>query len=214
MPDVSYRRNLPHLHREGFPLFITFRLANSLPAEILHKIKLDRDHDMKAISSRSRNRIYEIEQKHFNHYDEWLGRCTTGPLWLSEKKIADIVSKKILEEHDLRYKLFAYCIMPNHIHMLIEHTLNNMAYHRGKSAKYPVTETLRLLKGSTSRECNLALGRNGQFWHQESYDHIVRDKAELARIVKYILNNPVQAGLVKEWGDWKFTYVNPEIGEW
>jgi REP element-mobilizing transposase RayT len=73
---------------------------------------------------------------------------------------------------------------------------------------------LRLLKGRTARACNLELNRNGSFWQHESYDHLVRDEQEMERTILYILNNPVKAGLVKEWKDWPFTYVSPELGDW
>ena len=104
--------------------------------------------------------------------------------------------------------------MPNHAHLLFDSLVADQSKHKGMSAKYPVTETLRLLKGSTARSCNLSLKRNGRFWHHESYDRFVRDEQELERIIKYILNNPVKAGLVKKWTDWKFTYINPELGSW
>ena len=111
-------------------------------------------------------------------------------------------------------RIIAYCLMPNHVHLLIDNLINKNSHHHGKSATYPVTEILRLLKGSTARDCNLKLGRSGKFWHHESYDHYVRDEKELERIVKYILNNPVKAGLVKDWRTWQYTYVNPELGSW
>ena len=82
------------------------------------------------------------------------------------------------------------------------------------TAKFPVTDVLRLLKGSTARKCNLELGRSGEFWTHESYDHFIRDEREFANVIAYILNNPVKAGLVAEWTDWKFSYVHPELGEW
>jgi REP element-mobilizing transposase RayT len=113
-----------------------------------------------------------------------------------------------------RYELVAFCIMPNHVHLLIRSFVNITAEHQGKTAKYPLADTLRLIKGSTARECNLTLGRSGKFWHHESYDHYVRDEEEFERIIKYILNNPVKAGLVKEWNQWKFTYINPNFGSW
>ena len=57
---------------------------------------------------------------------------------------------------------------------------------------------LKSLKGHTAREANRLLGRTGEpFWQRESYDHCVRDSAEFARIVAYIENNPVKAGLVQ-----------------
>ena len=111
-------------------------------------------------------------------------------------------------------ELMAYCIMPNHVHLLIESLIAGHLKHRGKTAVYQVADMLRLLKGSTARDCNLKLARNGRFWNHESYDHFVRNEQELERTVKYILNNPVKAGLVEEWKDWQFTYINPELGSW
>jgi putative DNA methylase len=61
------------------------------------------------------------------------------------------------------------------------------------------------------------LVRNGAFWHNESYDHVVRDEGEFERVLLYIRNNPVKAGLVSEGGLWPFTYscigINPKLPE-
>jgi len=65
---------------------------------------------------------------------------------------------------------------------------------------------MQSLKGNTARKCNLALGRCGTFWEHESFDHVVRNQEEWGRIVDYVLNNPVKAGLVKNWQDWKWSY--------
>ena len=84
----------------------------------------------------------------------------------------------------------------------------------GKTSKYPIADSMRLLKGSTARMCNLELNRSGAFWAHESYDHFIRNEKELANVIAYILNNPVKAGLVDEWTDWKFSFVHPDLGEW
>jgi len=214
MPDIRYRRNLPHIHPEGVPLFITFRLADSIPMEILAKLKAQREHELNSKPNRTPSERYNIEKRYFGRYDAWLDRCASGPRWLENENLATIVSNKIRDMDKNRYDLYAYCIMPNHGHILIEPRAVDPAKHKGKSANYPVTETLRLLKGSAARACNLLLGRNGSFWRHESYDHYVRDEHELERIIKYILNNPVKAGLATEWTDWRFTYINPELGSW
>lgn len=212
MPDIVYRRNLPHVHPDGYPLFITFRLAESLPIEILINLNKERESELNSASNTSE--LNDIEKRHFGRCDDWLDRCTSGPRWLEDGKIAGIVAEKISDLGNSRYKLFAYCIMSNHVHLLIEHQRVKRAEHGGKSAKYPVTETLRLLKGSTARYCNMQLKRTGSFWHHESYDHFVRNEGELEWTIRYILQNPVKAGLVNEWTSWRFTYVNPMLGEW
>ena len=214
MEDVYYHRNLPHYHPTGYPLFITSRLAGSLPLEILTELKVQRESELKTVKNNVSDERYKIKKEYFHCYDDWLDKCAFGPHWLQADNIAQIVAKEMQNLNGKRYRLMAYCIMPNHVHLLIESLISRQANHQGRSAKYPVTDTLRLLKGRTARDCNLELKRNGSFWQHESYDHFVRDEQELEEIILYILNNPVKAGLVKEWKSWLFTYVSPELGEW
>jgi len=212
--DVYYHRNLPHYHLKGYPLFITFRLFGSLPVKVLAQLKAQREAELKALKNGNLAERHKIEIKHFERYDDWLDRCEIGPRWLEAEGIAQIVVKEI---HNLKgdlYQLIAYCIMPNHVHLLIESLISEQANHKGKGAKYPVADTLRLLKGRTAHDCNLELKRSGGFWQHESYDRVVRDDQELERIILYILNNPVKAGLVKEWRAWPFSYISPNFGEW
>ena len=212
--DIFYRRNLPHYHLDGYPLFVTFRLADSIPFSVLAKLKIQRENGLKALMKYDLGEMDKLEQKYFRLYDEWLDRCEIGPQWLREHRIAQIVMKEIHELSGSHYKLIAYCIMPNHVHLLIESIVGNQRKHQGKSAQYPVTDSLRLLKGRTARFCNLQLTRFGKFWQHESYDHVIRSDEELSGTVLYILNNPVKAGLVKNWRDWEYSHKNPELGEW
>ncbi len=109
-----------------------------------------------------------------------------------------------------RYTLVAFCIMPNHVHLLVDTTRFGQiapTNRSGTTRNYPLTDSLRLLKGPTARYCNQALGRSGAFWHNESYDHVVHDEREYERVLFYICNNPVKAGLVSEWQQWPFTCV-------
>ena len=91
--------------------------------------------------------------------------------------------------------------MSNHVHVLI------------RPLQQP-TRLLQSLKGTTAREANLILARTGQpFWQHESYDHWVRDQPELERIVAYIENNPVKAGLVAEASAYRWSRAWSEDGE-
>ena len=94
------------------------------------------------------------------------------------------------------------------MHLMVEHynLEQNQTNVKGKGKNYLFSETLRLIKGSTSREANKILNRNGEFWHHESYDHYVRNDKELNNIINYILQNPVKAGLVKNYNEWKWSY--------
>ena len=65
---------------------------------------------------------------------------------------------------------------------------------------------LQSLKARTAREANKILHQKGSFWQHESYDHVVRNGKELERIVNYVLYNPVRAGMVSSWEQWKWSY--------
>src|ERR1700733_4738668 len=74
----------------------------------------------------------------------------------------------------------------------------------------PLFDVMKLLKGATSRHCNQILGRTGKhFWQYESYDHVVRH-GSLERIIRYVIMNPVKAGLVDNWEDWPGTYLSKQ----
>lgn len=107
--------------------------------------------------------------------------------------------------------------MPNHVHQVftpivgrdLSRPENQSVLDMNVELRFPiVTDILRLIKGSTARECNKILNRSGAFWQHESYDHVVRDHNELLRIVDYVLNNSVKANLCKEWEDWQWSYCN------
>jgi len=210
-----YRRRLPHWHPEGQTFFITFRLANSLPARVIQALQEERERERQIICTQfSGNQqcqeLYNLDKKYFGSIDAWLDLCIAkSPHWLAQENIARIVAEQIHALDGERYRLIAFCIMSNHVHLLVDTADYHppvAPLHAGPTAPYPLAYTLKLLKGRTARSCNLALGRGGAFWHHESYDHVIRDETEFERIIWYILNNPVKAGLVKNWEDWPFTY--------
>ncbi len=165
---THYERRLPHFDVAGHPLFITFRLHGSLPHQ-------------RAFPPES----LTTNGKAFAAIDRLLDRAAAGPLMLRRPEIAALtVSALQFGDGQLgRYRLHAYVVMPNHVHLLAT----------------PVLPTLRWLgplKGYIAHEANRILGTKGQrFWQDESYDHLVRD-GEFERIRSYIQNNPVKAGIV------------------
>ena len=108
-----------------------------------------------------------------------------GPKWLGEPRIAQIVVDALHfgEEQKHFYQLYAYVVMPNHVHMLI-----------APCEELPVIT--RWLKGRTARVANRILGRTHQpFWQDESFDHWIRSAEEFSYVARYIELNPVRAGL-------------------
>ena len=171
------RRNLPHWHPEGAPLFITWRLRGSLPAFL-------------PLPRQTAGRAFRA-----------LDTASAGPVWLKQPRIAALVAATLRcgDEELQLYRLGAFVVMPNHVHVLLE-------------AFGAVPRITQLIKGNTARQANQVLGRAGApFWQHESYDHWVRSEAEYRQIVRYIECNPVAAGLaggVEEW-PWSSAYAGP-----
>ena len=154
----------------------------------------------------------EVDQKflksrklYFGKFDALLDGTTEGNRWLAIPKVADLVTESIRYRDGKEYDLFAYCVMPNHVHLLIRLLDLSEKVSRRGSSRYLLANVLENLKWYTALKANKILSRSGAFWQHESYDHVVRDDVELERIVRYILNNPVKAGLVRDWDSWKWS---------
>jgi putative transposase len=200
-----YQRHLPHIQPSGATFFITFRLVNSLPVEILEKLEtewLANETVLNKITDiAEKNRRKDLEQrKWFGKWDEILDKIQEGEFYLRDVSVAAAVADSIRYHDGNWFDVIAYCIMPNHVHLVIT------PLRKSENQEYSLAEILHNIKRNSAKRANQILGRTGAFWQHESYDHVVRNDAELERIVKYVLYNPVKAGLVNEWIDWQWTY--------
>jgi len=151
---------------------------------------------------------YEAYKKACARYEAALDKAH-GPRWLAELEIAEVVKKEIHALHPDQYHLLAYCLMPNHVHLLVDTQDIPDPPPRKNAVRYTaLTHALWLLKGRTGHSCQKLLGKEGRFWARESYDHVVRDEGEFVRVLAYIVNNPVKAGLVRDWREWLHTFVD------
>ncbi|MFK7980359.1 MAG: transposase [Saprospiraceae bacterium] len=134
-----------------------------------------------------------------------------GPTFLKQPDIAKIVADELLRFDDKLYKLIAYSIMPNHVHILIDTNIqipNFFDVSKWESLEFePLSNIMKKTKGPSAVYANRLLDRKGKFWQRESYDHYIRNVKEFNRVIAYILNNPVKAGLVKRWEDHPFTFL-------
>jgi REP element-mobilizing transposase RayT len=137
--------------------------------------------------------------------DQHLDQANHGNAFLKNEQVADMVSESIRFRDGNVYDLIAFCIMPNHVHLVIT------PLEKSGNACYSLTEILHSLKRHTAREANLLLARSGAFWQDESHDHVIRNEAELERTIQYVLYNPVKAGLVNEISEWKWAYCKHEM---
>jgi REP element-mobilizing transposase RayT len=117
-----------------------------------------------------------------------------GETFLKRPEVARMVQNSLLKFDGIRYHLFSWVVMPNHVHCLMT-----------RFEEYELSDILHSLKSFTSHEANKILRRDGQFWIEEYFDRYIRNEQHFARTVRYIENNPVKAGLCREPGDWPYS---------
>lgn len=204
--ETFTRRNLPHWYMPAATHFITFRLADSLPRVVLDDLREQKSRLMKRrIAGHSEGAHREsVHKRLFTMYDDALARHRDVN-WLADPRVAALVRRSLHFWNGTKYGLLAYCIMPNHVHLLArpfdavpttETDWDQMEPGECANRHSPMSKMMHSLKSYTAHEANKILGRTGPFWQHESYDHWVRDDDELERIVQYIAANPVAAGLV------------------
>src|SRR5690625_3304752 len=202
-----YSRNyLPHCDAPGLIQAITFRLADALPKSVLDRIKHDTENDA--------GRQKRID----NYLDAGHGCC-----WLRDPQLARIVEAALLHFDGERYRLLAWCIMPKHVHVLIETfeeaspagetpaLLGGSHYEERQHLAGFNARTLSLAaivhswKSFSAKEINRILARHGAVWQRDYFDRYIRDDRRLASAIAYIHGNPVQVGLVACANEWIFS---------
>jgi REP element-mobilizing transposase RayT len=182
---------------------VTFRLAGSLPIEVLERWREEAKMREKQIAalpvSERAGRRYLEEKRFFGRFDAELDRASYGPVWLQEPAVAQAVYDELKNGDGVLYDLDVFTIMPNHVHAVFTPLPEGESY-------YALSRIMYEWKRPSAWNANTILGRKGAFWQREYYDHYVRNPGELARIVQYVLNNPVKAGLVDSWEAWPWTY--------
>jgi REP element-mobilizing transposase RayT len=231
----EYRRNLPHIQPPGATFFITARLAGSLPPSVLQRLsqqaaRLGAKGSVPAEGETASDQR-ERERFWFREYETLLHETKSGPHWLADDRVAAVLAESMHYQDGKQYRLDAFCIMPNHLHIVLmprpreeippgvnlcQDGQGNAGYLERmpdgsrclvKVEYYSLAAIMHRIKRRSAREGNKLLNREGEFWEHESYDHYIRDDDEWQRTVAYVLNNPVKAGLVRHWKDWKWNYV-------
>lgn len=178
------RGYLPHLDAPGEIQALTFRLADALPAKVVTgwKNELDRQTDARERGEKLRKMIARYE-------DTGYGDCL-----LRIPACAGALQEALTHFDGIRYHLLEWCVMPNHVHVLI----------RCESG-FPLGGIVKSWKTFTARRINEATGKKGSVWARDYHDRFIRDLDHLADSRAYIRNNPVKAGLCKKPEDWPWS---------
>ena len=205
MKTDFHRRNLPHIQPLGGTFFVTYNLAGSIPKEVLARWAAEYEEQKSAILRTSENKDDDLERLgklDFAKRDKFFDSYTGGNHYLKSDSLAQIVADTLHYWDNKCLELYSYCIMSNHVHVVFR------LFGEGEIDKPRyLQEVMHSIKLFSASQCNKLLGETGAFWQHESYDRLVRNSTELKRIMIYIANNPVKAGLCSEMKDWKWSYI-------
>ena len=200
MSDFTKRR-LPHIYRKGATFFITFRLKDSLSQVTLNELREEYSNKASKIFHPDPNileyLLEELKENLFTKFQHQLDGKPFGECILKDPKCAEILYEKILQYNAKYYDLKCFCIMPNHVHILLR-TLEPSGDNDDKNY-VNIDKIMMLIKGGSSYLINKKIGKTGPLWIQESYDKIIKDETEYGNVFYYILNNPVKANLDKRY---------------
>jgi REP element-mobilizing transposase RayT len=190
---------LPHWTRDVAWYAVTFRLWDSLPEHVIESWLFERKNIVKTAEQMKRPLSRHEEERLAHLYSEKVERYLDagfGSCYMEDARVAKVVSNALLHFEGQRYNLAAWCVMPNHVHVVVQP-------FSGITGGTPVPhfdlpEILHSWKSFTAKEANRLLKRSGEFWQAEYYDHLVRDDADFNHSVRYVLDNPIKAGL-KNW---------------
>ena len=177
------RGYLPHFDGVEIPQFITFHLGDSVPRKVIvrwqNELKLVQDEQQKLLL------IWRVEK----YLDEGYGQA-----FLKNTRVANMVQNSLLKFDGLRYRLFAWVVMPNHVHSLMR-----------RCEGYALKDLIHSLKSYTAHEANRILRRRGKFWIDDYFDRYIRSEKHFYQTIEYTENNPVKARLCEIPSDWTFS---------
>ena len=168
-PHLGWRSRgyLPHCDAAGLVQHIVFGLADSVPKGVRTSSPVHADRLL----------------------DAGHGACV-----LRDAVCAEFVQSALLHSDGDRYRLIAWCIMPNHVHVIAE----QIEGHR-------LGDIIQSWKSASSHQINAHVQREGRLWRREYFDRFMRDEAHLHDTIAYVEGNPVEAKLVANAGEWQFS---------
>ena len=187
MVEVHKRNRLPHW-RSSATYFLTFNLFDAIPVARIEQFRAERNiRVMELERLRVRATAAEIavidriiHERSEECLDQHLGSC-----FMRDVRIASLVANALLFFDGERYEICAWCVMPKHVHVVFDALVN-------------LDSIVQSWKSYTSKEANRLLNRKGKFWHDDYFDRSIRSREEFDRTIQYVLNNPINAGLM----DW------------
>jgi REP element-mobilizing transposase RayT len=181
------RGYIPHFDQPDLIQLITFRLYDAVPEPLIVQWKRE-------LSWRKRMSAEDPCQIALRKRIEKFEDSCYGVCWLRIEHIAALVEQALFYFDGDRYRLISWCIMLNHVHVIVE-----------IMEGYSLAAIMHSWKSYIAHKANMFLQRSGPFWFREYYDRYIRNDEHFADAVEYVENNPVKAGLVNLKKEWRWS---------
>ncbi|MES2657333.1 MAG: transposase [Verrucomicrobiota bacterium] len=180
-PIEKHRINLPHWQQDDPWIFLTWRLADSLPKTVVEKISSERETWEKAhpkpwdaAALKEYNRLFTL------HFESLLDDCH-GSCCLRDPAARRVVGGALHHFDGSRYALDSFVVMPNHVHVLFR-----------ISEGHHLQDIVHSWKSFSAHGINKALGQTGALWQREYWDRLIRSQKHFDWTRNYILKNPAK----------------------
>jgi len=174
---IVTRANLPHWSQRC-ACFVTFRLADALPREKLAQFSAERDEWLAAHPEPWNAAAAEAYHAEFDgRMQEWLD-AGSGACLLRLPEVRLVVEDALRHFDGIRYSLYAYVVMPNHVHILFM-----------PMEGFDIPTILHSWKSYTAKAINKVLRREGAVWQKESWDRMIRNARQFNATRSYIVGN-------------------------
>ena len=191
---IRFRRGkLPHWEVEGGRYFITVRLADSLPDEVV--ARLQEIHQTLSTIESASEQFAALQRQYFRTMEKYLD-AGTGSCAHCDPRCAQAIVAELAALSEWAVDAPHFAIMPNHWHALL--------VPRAECV-HSLDQVMKRLKGRTAKQLRRIVGGSGTVWQREWFDRWMRDDSECEKTVAYIRNNPVKAGLAARWEDHPWT---------
>jgi len=191
----TYAHWRPHWSQPGAVVFITFRTADSIPAEVIERWDREKErwlrqrgkdtgeHWSTIVPTLTARERFDFHKQFNRCREEFLDSCH-GRCLLRRPELARIVADSLLHFDGQRYLMGDFVVMPNHVHMLA-------VFSSPDALKNQCDSWLH----DTAFRIHQEIGEKGKFWQQEPFDHLVRSPEQYDYLRQYIADNPYNAGL-------------------
>ena len=211
---------LPHYQPSGQAYFVTWSLKDAVPPKALVEYT-DKLHDLYsqilALNNNNGNHVVldalKLEfnlnrKKYLKAFDDLLHLQKNSIVNLSKDSNRTIVMNALEFWEGKRIENYAYCVMSNHVHWVLK-----VFYTDENGNATNLQDILQSVKRFSETVINKIEGLNGSLWQNESFDTAIRDEKHLKQAIDYTINDPVKAGLVTDWYEWKGTRLFNGSGE-